>query len=205
MAMARSNRQRGFSMIVVFLLLMVMVALAATVLLVTQGDLRSTGQDRVAVESFYGAEAAVAYGKEFLYGRSNGVGAGAWTGLLTSGVPQLCAPGDGTAPGTAPVGAPAPYDANRGITFQFCLHDNAMDPNYFANQPSGDTADGDGIIAIEGYGYGPDGAKSHVSVEVKALPVTVSNVNAYFQSGANERKSATGDGTAVGSSTAVNF
>jgi hypothetical protein len=203
--MARSTRQRGFSMIVVFLLLTVMVALAATVLLVTQGDLRSTGQDRVAVESFYGAEAAVAYGKEFLYGRANGVGAGAWSALLSSGVPELCAPGGGSAPGTAPVGAPQSYDAGRSITFQFCLHDNAMDPNYFGNKPTGDTTDGDGIIAIEGYGFGPDGAKSHVSVEVKALPVTVSNVSAYFQSGSSERKSAVGDGTQVGSGAAVSF
>jgi Tfp pilus assembly protein PilX len=203
--MGPSRRQSGFSLIIVFLLLTVMIALAATILTVTQGDLRNTGQDRISVETFYGAEAAASYAKEYLYGKAAGTGAGAWNVVLASGAAVLCAPGNGSTPGVNPVGAPNVYDATRGINFQYCIHNNAMDPNYFLNNPSGDIADGDGIIAVEGYGYGPDGARNHVSVEVKALPVTVSVATSYFQSGTNELKGAAGDSTAVTSSSQVSF
>src|SRR5437773_10139221 len=59
-------RQRGFSLMVVFLLVMVMVALAGTVALSTQADLSTAGQGREARTTFYAAEYALAEGQAWM-------------------------------------------------------------------------------------------------------------------------------------------
>jgi hypothetical protein len=59
-------RQRGFSLMVVFLLVTVMVALAGTVALSTQADLSTAGQGRESRTAFYAAEYALAEGQAWL-------------------------------------------------------------------------------------------------------------------------------------------
>ena len=58
--------QRGFSLIIVFLIIVVMSAVAGTVMVSTQGDLQVSAHDRESALAFYAAEAANAYGQQWL-------------------------------------------------------------------------------------------------------------------------------------------
>jgi Tfp pilus assembly protein PilX len=95
-------RQRGFVLITVFLVLLLLLSLGGAVLLSTQSDLQVAGYDREAAIALYAAEAGIAFGKDWLAGRVSGTGAGAWTVLLRSGDALLCAPGNGAAPKVLP-------------------------------------------------------------------------------------------------------
>ena len=151
MKSSRRNRQRGFSLLVVFVLILVMVGVSAGVMLSTQGDLQVSGHDREGVAALYAAEAGAAWGKSFLLNYYTPVVAGTWTAFLTAG-PAVAAsfcvlPPGGTNPPTAlPVAAPvattpgalnppAPgtpviYDPVRGTYYQWCIHNNAIDSTY---------------------------------------------------------------------------
>ena len=93
------RRQRGFALVIVFLILALMVGAAAALLLTTRTELAVATTERETASSFYAAEAAVAYGKDWLISRVTGQGAGAWTAVLLSKDVQLCAPGAGSSPG----------------------------------------------------------------------------------------------------------
>jgi Tfp pilus assembly protein PilX len=167
--------QRGFSLIVVFLLIIVLVGLAASLMVSTQGDIQVAGQDREAATSFYAAEAGVAFAKDWLTTRPVNTGPGAFSPVFQSGATQLCLTVGGGKPGTLPnpgniansPGGRTTLDAARTADYQFCVHNNADDPNYFTNPPNGDTVDGDGILQIEAYGWGPDGTANHISAQVR--------------------------------------
>jgi Tfp pilus assembly protein PilX len=177
----RARRDRGFSLLVVFMLIIVMVGAAATVMLSTQQDLSVAGQDRESLQSFYAAEYAVAQAKDYLAALSStfwNAGTG-WTPLLASGVPQLCVP-TGVSPPTAPGIVPAatnPWndfrDAQQNTLFvngavsgaakvqwRYCVHNDAEDLAYLdtAANSAGQTGDNSDArdaqhqLVIEGYG-----------------------------------------------------
>jgi len=185
------NRQRGFSLIVVFLLIVVMVGVAAALLVTTQGDLQVAGQDREAANAFYGAEAGIAFAKDWLAQQPI---LGSWNSVLQSGAVQLCTPTGGAKPGTLPQAGQAAvvYDAQRGTTYRWCVHNNAGDPNYVGNPPTGDTTDSDGAIAIESYGYSAEGTASHLYVEVR-VNIGAQSGGDYFMAGNGETHQAQGE------------
>ncbi|MFH2006385.1 MAG: hypothetical protein ABI333_07360 [bacterium] len=73
--------QRGFSLIVIFLLLALMAAAATAVLLASRTDMRISGRHRESSLSFFSAEAGVAYAKQALATRWNATTY--WTGVLS--------------------------------------------------------------------------------------------------------------------------
>lgn len=77
---ARSRAQRGFSLIVIFLLLALMAAAATAVLLASRTDTRVSGRHRETTLAFFAAEAGVAYGKAFL--TTQWQPTGYWTSVL---------------------------------------------------------------------------------------------------------------------------
>jgi len=77
---ARKRIQRGFSLIVIFLLLALMAAAATAVLLATRTDTRVSGRHRETTLAFFSAEAGIAYGKAFL--TTQWAPAGFWTSVL---------------------------------------------------------------------------------------------------------------------------
>ena len=176
----KRNRQRGFSLVVVFIIILVMVGVSAGVMLSTQGDLQVSGHDREAVSALYAAEAGAAWGKSFVLNFYTPVACTpafncTWTAFLNSLAPlsaALCVlpPGGTNPPTTLPVAAAVPstpgalgppnpgtpviYDATRNIYYQWCAHNNASDPTY--NPPGavgGNLNDGDNIITIESWGW----------------------------------------------------
>jgi hypothetical protein len=180
------DRQRGFTLIVVFLLIILMVGVAATVMLSSQTDLRISGQDREATTAFYAAETGLAFGKDWLNSKGPSPGNGAWNGVLgsASAPDRRCTGGNANVPGTTPVPANTQFDALPAPIsyFNFCVHNNALDPNW-AGGGTGATIDGDGIIAIEAYGYGPNGQVSHITAEVSASGVAVQSLGGYIYAG----------------------
>jgi hypothetical protein len=193
---ARRSRQRGFSLLIVFMLILIMVGLAMGVVLATQQDLSIAGQDREQAQSLYAAEYAVAMAKAYLLSTPNIYNApggpnGGWTPLLKSTDPNvqalLCQPlvnyPNNTAPGITPKTAsvalpmPAPWTGPGGtgpspVTYQFCFHNNADDPAYLDPPATGPTGDNDdsreklSLLVIEAYGTGFNRAVTHLAVTV---------------------------------------
>ena len=207
----RRNRQRGFSLIVVFLLILVMVGVSAAVMLSTQGDLQVSGHDREAVSALYAAEAGAAWGQNLIYGYASPVKDTAWDAMLKS-VGAITAAfcvvplGGGNPPTALPVaaavaftpgsnngpapGAPVLYDPARLVYFQWCVHNNASDKTYTPpGAAAGNTADKDNIVTIESWGWvGGTGtlasaiASSHITIDV-AYTANVSVDSDYQQAG----------------------
>ena len=223
----KRSRQRGFSLIVVFLIILVMVTIASAVMLGTQGDLQVAGHDREHATALYSAEAAVTWAEWLLYRYPTATpGLGAWTSLLSSttgavtqalcvnirGLPQtnpplqlqpLAAqtytPGPNAPP--PPAGPPIVFDAARGASFQWCVHNNALDPYYHGKAlPVGcatsNMCDGDNILTIEAYGYGPNGANVHLSVDVSYYNPPTGRVQDYQQGGGGGSKANAASGEA---------
>lgn len=83
--------QRGFSLVIVFLLLTMMAAAAMAVLLSARTDVRVSGHDRLNSVAFYSAEAGLAYAKGYIIPKWNS--STFWTPVLqdpqaTSGINQ---------------------------------------------------------------------------------------------------------------------
>lgn len=224
---SRRGRQRGFSLIVVFLLIIVMVGVSSAVMLSAQGDLQVSGHDREGAAALYAAEAGVAWAQWFLsryanpgqkwdtvihspdpavqaaYCAAPGGNLGAphpWTAL-----PPAVAPAAASTPGqqAAPLpGTAVLYDDVRGVTYQWCIHNNALDPNYGMGAiplASADTSDGDNIVTIESYGWYGRGtlaaasASAHLTVDVANFNSTTNIAADYQQSGGNATKQARGE------------
>jgi Tfp pilus assembly protein PilX len=188
------GRQRGFSLIIVFLLIIVMVGLAAALMVSTQGDLQVAGQDREAQSAFYAAEASIAFGKDWLTSANIGAGTTSWSALLSSGSEMLCVTAGGARPGTTcdqTKNAPVAYGDTKTLTYQFCFHNNADDPRYFDAVPTGDTVDGDGALVIEGYGYFGS-STAHVAVQI-AVTAGAATVGGYSSDLGGSLKRSAGD------------
>ena len=140
----RRRHDRGFSLLVVFVLITVMVGVAATVILSTQQDLSVAGQERGSLQAFYAAEYAVAQAKDFLAGAAaadritpaNFAAGGGWTPILAqlaAGAPEGCASGpiDAT-PRMAwrDFGGGAFTVGSGSVRWRFCIHNNADDVAY---------------------------------------------------------------------------
>ena len=194
---AHLPRQRGFALIVVLLLVLAMAGTSATILANTQADLQVAGTDREATVALYAAEAAVAFGKDWIAGRVD-VGESA-SSILASGAAPLCQPAcagvNCLTPGIAPRAAQpeVDYDPRRQARYRFCVHNNAYDPNYGVATPTGDTSDSDGILTIEGYGFGPNGAASRIVADVRVGTGDAPAGGEYAQSGGGPSKHATGE------------
>jgi Tfp pilus assembly protein PilX len=181
------RRDRGFSLLIVFMLITVMIGVAATVILSTQEDLSVAGQDREALQAFYAAEYGVAQAKDFLatalashgINAGNFVAGGGWTPILAqvsaAGVAQGCA--------TGPTNASArmawqTLDANTRWTF--CIHNNSGDVAYLdpgGTTPAGcigksgdacDERDPLHLVTIEAWGASST-AQAHVAVDLGSV------------------------------------
>lgn len=129
----RANAQVGFSMIVVFLIMIAMVGAAASILLNTRANIRSSGQSREKIVSRYVAEAGLARAKSLATARWSNLTR--WGGLLSAPPPEVGVYHDfnfGGVDGLPPVRA--------RYSFQFV--DNSGDPD---NAP---TTDMDGHMTI---------------------------------------------------------
>lgn len=83
----RANAQAGFSMIVVFLIMIAMVGAAASILLNTRANIRSSGQSREKIASRYVAEAGLARAKSLATARWSNLTR--WGDLLTAPPPEV--------------------------------------------------------------------------------------------------------------------
>jgi Tfp pilus assembly protein PilX len=179
---ARRRRDRGFSLLVVLMLITVMAGVAGTVILSTQQDLSLAGQDREALAAFYAAEGGVAQAKDWLAARlaaggitpATFVAVGGWTPILgeLAGAPEGCA--------TGPLAATARRAWTRldgNTRFTFCIHNDASDIAFLdpgGTTPPGcagkrgdvcDERDPRHAITIEAWGASAT-TQAHVSVEV---------------------------------------
>jgi hypothetical protein len=184
----RDRDQRGFSLVIVFLIILVMVGLAAGVMVTTQGDLQVSGSDREAKVALYAAQAGMAQAQDYLLNKANG--ATSWTTYLGSGDVYLCT---GATSATTPPRTPTPtnvancnFDSARGGCYQFCIHNNPTDPLYFQGGASPNINDSDNIITIEA--WGTVGAAGAVAVSNAHLVADVS-----FASGRTPIKCYIGD------------
>ncbi|MCU1277202.1 MAG: hypothetical protein JWM53_748 [bacterium] len=184
MAAITRRRDRGFSLLVVFMLIIVMVGVAATVILSTQQDLSVAGQDRESLQAFYAAEHAVAQAKDFLAGAAAAHGitqasfaaGGGWTAILAqvnaAGATQGCATGPTNATPRMPwsdfSGAGGAFATAAGnVRWRWCIHNNADDVAYLdpgGAAPPGcagkngdvcDERDPSHLITIEAWGAFP--------------------------------------------------
>jgi hypothetical protein len=167
----RRRRDRGFSLVVALLLVAVMVGLAGVVALSTEEDLSTVEHAHAAKAAFYAAEYALARGQGFLAGAPFDRDGG-WTALLASSPrpPELCAAGDGRAPGTTPQMAKQPLftDGSDPVSWQFCVHDDVHDPAWRH------------AIVVEGWGFfGPPAgqASAHLAVTVERSGETLRAVS----------------------------
>jgi type II secretory pathway pseudopilin PulG len=217
------TRQAGFSLVVVFLIVLVMVGIASAVMLTTQGDLQVSGHERESAVALYAAEAGVAWAQQWAYRLAVPLSnQKAWSGLLQitagAGSQALCvnAPAATIPPQTPPPnpitftyvpdgssGIPQPgqlvtYDALHGGSFLWCIHNNALDPIYTVFQgalqgscgpsaTSPNNCDLDGIATIESWGYGPNGATVHLTVDVSYNNPANTPCAGYIQAGVTER------------------
>jgi hypothetical protein len=200
------RRDRGFSLLVVFMLIIVMVGVAATVILSTQQDLSVAGQDREALQAFYAAEYAVAQAKDFLAGAAAADGitqasfaaGGGWTPILAqlnaAGVAQGCASGPLAATprmAWSDFGGGAFVVGNGNVRWRFCIHNNADDVAYLdpgGAAPAGcvgkgadvcDERDPLHLITIEAWGafpVDPATGQPAVGAAQSHLAVNVGNV-----------------------------
>ncbi len=76
------NGQRGFSLVVVFLILSLMAAAALAVLVTARSDIRVSGHERLRSVAFYAAEAGLAYAKADLTTRWSP--SSLWTPVLSN-------------------------------------------------------------------------------------------------------------------------
>jgi Tfp pilus assembly protein PilX len=183
----RRRRDRGFSLLVVFLLIIAMLGVAATVILSTQQNLSQAGQDREALQAFYAAENAVAQAKDHLAGAAaaaaltpaNFAARGGWTAVLqplaADGAVEGCASG--------PVHATprmAWRELDGGVRWRFCVHNDAgdlarLDPSGVAPASCAgvlaeacDARDPLHLVTIEAWG-GAGAAVTHLAVDVGDL------------------------------------
>jgi type II secretory pathway pseudopilin PulG len=157
---ARRRRDRGFSLLVVLMLITVMAGVAGTVILSTQQDLSAAGQDREALAAFYAAEDGVAQAKAWLAARpaKDDGAAGGWTAILG----ELDSAPEGCAGGTRARRDWTPLDAS--TRFTFCIHNDANDAA-FVDPSGGDERDPRHVITIEAWGVSA-AAQAHVAVDV---------------------------------------
>lgn len=83
----RASAQAGFSMIVVFLIMIAMVGAAASILLNTRANIRSSGQSREKIVSRYVAEAGLARAKSLATANWNNLTR--WGSLLSAPPPEV--------------------------------------------------------------------------------------------------------------------
>jgi hypothetical protein len=170
--MIRRRRERGFSLMVVFLLVVVMLGVAGTVALSTQTDLAGAGRGREARVAFDAAEYALAAAEEWVASQPYDVVRG-WSPLLSSKAEELCRDVDGTAPGAAPTMRPRSFEprfvtpVGDEIVWMFCVHNDAEDPAYLSHEGDHDDArDPRHLIVVEAWGwYGqPPKASAHLTL-----------------------------------------
>jgi hypothetical protein len=179
---ARRRRDRGFSLLVVLMLITVMAGVAGTVILSTQQDLSVAGQDRETLAASYAAEAGVAQAKDWLAARlaADGItpagfaAGGGWTPILG----ELASAPEGCATGPLPASARRAWTSLDGSArFTFCVHNDANDIAFLdpgGAVPAGcaglrgdvcDERDPRHVITIEAWGASAT-AQAHVAVDV---------------------------------------
>jgi Tfp pilus assembly protein PilX len=192
----RRRRDRGFSLLLVFMLITAMVGVAATVILSAQQDLSSAGHERETLQAFYAAEYGVAAAKDFLAGAlaarkidaSNFAAGGGWTPILT----ELSARGatQGCAAGPRHATARMPWQPLGAARWSFCVHNNSDDLAYLdpgGAVPAGCSGkSGDGCderdpahrVTIEAWG-GAATAQAHLAVDVAGVELASAGWRQY--------------------------
>jgi Tfp pilus assembly protein PilX len=156
----RRRRDRGFSLIVVFLLVVLMVGVAAQVLLSTQEDVAVSGQDRESLTSFYAAEYGVAQAKDWLEKQTQTLyptlsNFSDWNLVLGVLQPTAVLQGCKFGPSTLSANPITPrmtwqeYNGQNGVVsaynlgglhamWKFCIHNNSDDPAYLDSAHNAD-------------------------------------------------------------------
>jgi hypothetical protein len=192
---ARRQRDRGFSLLVVLMLITVMAGVAGTVILSSQRGLSLAGQDREALSAFYAAEDGVAQAKDWLAAQLAADGVtpatfaerGGWTTILArlAHAPEGCA--------TGPLHASARRDSSAldaSTRFTFCIHNDADDVAFVdpgGTTPPGcvgktadvcDERDPRHALTIEAWGVSV-AAQAHVAVDVASPALTTIDWRQY--------------------------
>lgn len=200
----RPTRQRGFTLVLVFFLILLVMGVLTALLVSAQGDLQVAAVDRESSSAFYAAETATSYGKDWLLSRSPSPGANAWTSILKTNPGVLCVVGvNASQPGTAlpatqravslktgalqPTSACPPGEA----CVNFCVRNNSLDPNWMTPTPANwanvnkrpDWNDADGVITVEAYGWGPNGQLSRISLDILAAGAVATKKGDYTYAG----------------------
>lgn len=147
----RSRAQRGFSLIVIFLLLALMAAAATAVLLASRTDTRVSGRQRETTLAFFSAEAGIAYGKAFLTAQWHPTGF--WTGVLDDPPNSVSYEVGGFDIG----GGDTLPKLNSRYTYSFTNN---------ANDAGGPTTDTDGRVIITSVGQALDRSGTKVLAQV---------------------------------------
>lgn len=190
------RRQGGFSLIAVFLLMTVMMAVAGAVLLGARTDVQITGHEREQAIALYAAEAGAAHARAFLAASGAFDPSTRWSGLLarcraeeTGGCSAACREGSDPAGCCTPSGCAI----LSGSVLKFCTepdlvvrdggvgacpHDKVVDASYVvwfydnrddanASGAAGtDVTDTDSLVVIHSVGRGPNSARAVLDVGV---------------------------------------
>ena len=65
------NRQKGFALPLVLLLLVVMSIMGVTLISITEGDIRANNEKDYSQQAFYAAESGISHGKKYLASQNN--------------------------------------------------------------------------------------------------------------------------------------
>ena len=189
------NRQRGSVLATSAIVLAGLIGVAGLSVLSVQRGLGISGQQRSRTQALHAAEAGVAAAAAFLK-RHIALGAnwGAYvlpgcgtTSPIGGGCPVMPAEIVGNA---APPGdANNPFGATAGAWYEVALYNNVTDPGFSVG------SDTDAILIIRSTGYGPDGARVALEVEVGGTATTSVDVQCagYSQQGMSEMNSGRND------------
>ncbi|MCD6497783.1 MAG: hypothetical protein J7M25_05680 [Deltaproteobacteria bacterium] len=182
--------QRGFSLVIVFLILSLMAAAAMAVLLSTRTNVQVVGHERENAVAFYSAEAGLAYAKADLLPKWNS--STFWTPVLR------------TSSYTIGVTRDYKFGGQQGIpqiraNYTFRFSNNDSDPSASAN------TDSDGKIVITSVGRAFDSSGTRViatvtlqmEVEWQAAASSAADYQAQSNQGATGSAQSTSDTGAV--------
>ncbi|MEO6953301.1 MAG: hypothetical protein ABI321_15990 [Polyangia bacterium] len=190
-----------------------MTGTAIGVLVASQSDLNLAGVGREQQMALYAAEYSVARAKGFIASQTVAMfnAVNGWNGFLQSPDPTVqavfCLQTNSPAsqPGTTVKTSWVPVPAvlytmtdhsgavitGQDVKWSYCIHNNAEDPGYLAPATAGvftgdtdDSRDPQHLLTIEGYGWAPNNAYVHLSVNVGVPTLnTTGGTQSYAQEG----------------------
>jgi hypothetical protein len=175
----RRRPDAGFTLVVVALRLLILTATAPIALHTTRTDLNAAGRLRESKYAFYAAEAGLAAGKEFLASRWDPVTR--WTSVIPRTAPPPCAFVESGRINCCPAGSTAclqsdpfyrPFQSSTDpqlralrTAYYVTFRNNCTPPNCLDNAAD-PLRDDDGRVIISATGFGPNGARVTLELQV---------------------------------------